>query len=218
MEALLEQLVIHLSYVGVALTLVASGVGVPIAEEMPLIIGGWLCHEGHAHMYIMLPVAYTAVLAGDVILYALGRRYGHHVPKLPLLGRFLTEERLLRAERALYDHAGKTIFCARFVPGIRAAVWFSSGVLKVPSWKFIMYDGLAAMISTPFLLALGYLGAEHLPAVRKWAGSTQLALGAVIVICFVCFIVYRRRRSQGTGMKVPPALPGRQVSKVDEIA
>jgi len=218
MEGLFEQLVINMSYLGVALTLVASGVGVPIAEEMPLIIGGVLCHEGHASIYIMLPVAYASVLAGDIILYSLGRRYGHHVPKLPLLGRFLTEARLLRAERALFDHAGKTLFCARFVPGLRAAVWFSSGVLKVPSWKFILYDGLAAAISTPLLLGIGYLGAEHLSVIKKWTGGAQIALGAAIVIGFVCFYLYRRNRKQVGKPATPEAITDRHVSKADEIA
>lgn len=218
MEVLFEQLAIHFSYMGVALALIASGVGVPIAEEMPLIIGGYLCHEEHAKLYIMLPVAYLSVLAGDVILYSLGRRYGHHVPKLPLLRRYLTEKRLLRAERALFDHAGKTLFCARFVPGLRAAVWFSSGVLKVPTWKFILYDGVAALISTPVLIGVGYLGAEHLSLVRRWTAGGQIALACTIVVGFIVFILYRRSRKLKSLASVKTALPSSHIGKVDEIA
>ena len=93
MDHLIEQIIVHLPYLGVVFVLMLGGFGAPIPEDLPLLLGGYLCGSGQADVTIMLPVTLVAVLGADLMVYFLGRRYGHHVPKLPLLRRYLTEER-----------------------------------------------------------------------------------------------------------------------------
>ena len=179
------------SYVIVALLLLSSGFGAPIPEDVPLLIGGWLCRQEQADIFIMIPVAWTFVLAGDCVLYFLGRRYGHHVPRLPGLRRVLTEKRVAWAEGFFYRHGGKTLFVMRFLAAVRAAIWFAAGSLKIPFWKFIAYDGTAALIFVPGYLLLGWFFAEQWERISHFTRMGQLTLLIVLAVAVATILIWR---------------------------
>jgi membrane protein DedA with SNARE-associated domain len=53
------------------------------------------------------------------------------------------------AEEKIQNNARIICFTSRFAPGLRAPVYITSGVLRVPFTVFIGMDGLAALISVP---------------------------------------------------------------------
>ena len=188
------------SYVLVAVLLLSSGFGVPIPEDIPLLVGGWLCRRQQANLWIMMPVAWAFVLAGDCVLYALGRRYGHHVPKLPGLRLVLTEKRICRASQFVERHGAKTLFLMRFVTAVRAAVWFAAGALKIPFWKFIAYDGSAALLFALGYLLLGWWFGDQWQHIRHYTRTLQIGLLMVVVgLVLWQLIRYRQRRASDPG-------------------
>ena len=194
--AVIESFVTHFAYAGVLLVLLLSGFGLPIPEDLPLILGGYLCATGRAELEIMIPLTLLAVVGADVMVYALGRRYGYLVPQLPMFRRFLTPSRLERAGEFLVDHGGKALFAGRFMPGLRTPIFFTAGLLKVPFWKFLLADGLAALISVPTLVLVGWYFSSYLEEVRKWAGGTQIVFGVLLVAVIGGYIWYKRRRQK----------------------
>ncbi|MEO0476704.1 MAG: hypothetical protein AAF085_12160, partial [Planctomycetota bacterium] len=63
--------------------LLATGFGLPLPEDIPLVIGGYLCGEAaaspdytHPVLWIMLPGVMIAIVGSDVMLYFLGRWKG----------------------------------------------------------------------------------------------------------------------------------------------
>jgi membrane protein DedA with SNARE-associated domain len=183
-------------YIAIAGILVISGFGLPVPEDVPLLLGGLLCGLGYADVRVMAPLCFVAVLGADLVLYLIGRRYGHHVPKFPILRRYLTEARLAKAEAAFHAHGGKTLFTARFLPGVRAAIYFTAGAFKVPYWKILCFNGGAALLSVPTLVFVGYFGAKHFDKVSKAVGVAQLIIAAVVLIAATLFIVWRTRRKR----------------------
>ena len=187
------------SYVVIALLLLSSGVGAPMPEDLPLLAGGWLCRQGNAHLFVMLTVGWFFVLAGDCVLYVLGRRYGHHVPKLPGLRILVTEKRIARAEAFFEKHGGKTVFMMRFIAIARATTWFVAGALKIPFWKFIAYDGAAALVFAPGYILLGWLFADQWERVVRFTRTGQIALTlcvAGVVGGIVIWQIARHRRNR----------------------
>ena len=69
---------------------------------------------------------------------------------------------------------------------------------RVSFLRFIALDGLAALISVPFWVWLGYLGAEH----REWVlaqlhrGQGVLAALLVVLVAFVAVWAWRRGRER----------------------
>lgn len=186
----------YMPYVVVVLILLISGFGVPIPEDIPLLLGGLICGLGHANVWIMTPVSLTAVVGADALLYWVGRRYGHHVTTFFMFRRFLTPQRLNKAETSFHEHGGKTLFIARFLPGVRAATFFSAGVFKIPFWKMLLYDGTAALLSVPLLVIGAYVFTDQFEQVKRWAkgAETTAAILAVLAVVGVVFWQWRRRK------------------------
>ncbi|MCE9589155.1 MAG: DedA family protein [Planctomycetes bacterium] len=197
-HSMIDSLIANTSYpyAIVALILLASGFGAPIPEDIPLILGGYLCYEGigDANIYVMLPVTFGAVIGADLIIFYLGRRYGQHIPRIPVIRRFLTPDRLAKATESFHKHGGKTIFIGRFLPGLRAPIFFTAGSFGIPAWKFLLSDGVAALISVPVLVLAGFFFGEYIHKVRVIAGRAEIAIVVVIVIAIAGVFWYRRRR------------------------
>src|SRR4051812_18478430 len=56
--------------------LVACGLGFPLPEDMPLIASGYLCWDGTMDPFPAFLITCAGVLAGDTILFFLGRKMG----------------------------------------------------------------------------------------------------------------------------------------------
>jgi len=202
MEELASLLLSNLPYLGVVSLLLLSGCGLPLPEDIPLLAAGYLCGIGQANIWVMVPLTLVTVVGADLILFWLGRRYGHHVPRLPLIRRYLREARLKRAEAVFRKHGGKTLFIARFLPGLRATVYFTAGGFKIPYWKILAFDGSAALISVPAIVLFTYYFADHIDQIRYWSREAQLLislLAAAAIITFVAIRLIRKGRLASTG-------------------
>jgi len=194
----MESLIEHLSYAGVVLILLASGFGLPIPEDLPLILGGYLCGKGNANIWIMVPVTLVAVLVADMIVFLIGRRYGHHVPRLPLFRTFLGEKRLAKAAKYFESHGGKTLFLARFMPGLRAPCYFSAGLFNISVWKMLMIDAAAAILSVPMWVLTSWYFAKtyDLETIKSWSLTAQVTLVLTIIAIVSALIGWRVLRGR----------------------
>lgn len=191
MEQWLEQIAPNAPYLIIIGVLLVSGFGLPVPEDIPLIVGGYLSAMGYANPWIMFVLSFFAIIGADAIVFWLGRRYGHHVPRIPLLRRFLTAPRLRKAEIMLNRHGGKFIFAARFLPGLRTPAMFSAGTFKVPYWKFLFWDGTAAGISAPIIFWLAYAFADKINAVKEWIASGQIIALVTVALAIGVFVLVK---------------------------
>jgi membrane protein DedA with SNARE-associated domain len=139
----------------------------------------------------MFPLLFGALLGADAMVFHLGRKYGRHVPRIPILRRYLTERRLRRTEQAFNRHGGKFIFAARFLPGLRTPAMFTAGTFKVSYWRFLLYDGSAATLSAPTIFFLAYFFEDQLSQVKDWVASGQIAAIVVVVAVIAVFIAIK---------------------------
>ncbi|MCK6483450.1 MAG: DedA family protein [Phycisphaerae bacterium] len=178
----------HWSYTGLILVLLACGLGLPLPEDVPLVISGWLVHRGYADLYLMMAAGMFGVLAGDSILFTFGRRFGERIVELPLLRRMVTQARLDWAERQFAKRGAIIVFAARFMPGARPVLFMTAGIFRVSYLKFLAIDGFAALISVPVWI---YLGARFGEAAETYLGNVKYAqyvvfgtLGAILIAWF----------------------------------
>ncbi len=186
-----------LPYLCVLAVLLAASFGVPIPEDIPLLTGGWLCYRGLATPAIMIVVGMVGVLIGDICLFTMGRRFGHHIVEHRFMKRLVNPPRLLLAERLFEHHGIKIIFIGRFLPGLRAMIFVASGVLRVPFWKFILVNGSAACISVPTLIILGWVFGAHFDRLKSDVRIVTNVIGFVVLVAAaigVGFYLHRRSR------------------------
>lgn len=193
------------SYLGLFLVLMAAGLGVPLPEDIPLVAAGWLVHKGGADLRWMIITGLVGVLLGDSILFFLGRQYGSQIVERRWFRRIAKPWLLEKARLKYAQHGAKIIFVARFMPGLRAVVFLTAGVFRVPYWKFILMDGLAALISVPAWL---WLSSEFSGAIEHLLGGARVAtyvMGGVLIAALVGWGIweYRHnlRKQNGAGKK-----------------
>jgi len=155
------------TYLAVFAVLLAAGLGLPLPEDVPLLTGGYLCYAGYANLFIMIAVGMVGVLAGDIILFSVGRKFGHGVLRSRFFRRMVHPGRLILAERLFARHGVKIVFVGRFLPGLRAMIFMAAGVLRVPFSTFILVNGFAACISVPTLVLLGRFFGYKLEALKS---------------------------------------------------
>lgn len=189
-------------YAAVFIVLLACGCGLPIPEDISLIAGGVICaiikSENHKvlNIHIMFLVGLIGVLSGDCIMFFLGQRLGPRVTKVPVLKHIITEEIYAKIQRKVQKYGLKILFFARFLPGLRAPIFVATGVShKIPFWRFLTLDGMAALISVPLWVYAGYYFADDLDQLLKIAKKSQsLVLIGVVAIVALFFIVNRMKK------------------------
>ncbi len=147
--------------------LLACGLGLPIPEDITLFAAGFAAYYGLAHLWIVIIVAYLGVIIGDSVMFYLGAVYGRKLTKRWLFHKLLPDERLKVVRTKFHKKGNKLIFVARFMPGLRAPIFFSAGTLHLPYRVFLFYDGLAALISVPIIIGAVYYFGDELDKVVR---------------------------------------------------
>jgi membrane protein DedA with SNARE-associated domain len=189
----LEAWVGYLGYRGIFLALLLGSLGVPIPEEMPIVVAGALSHGGLLRWWLALPVCIAGVLSGDLVLYWAGRHWGEQLLNRRVVRWVLTPEREVRLKDAYCRHAVKTVVTVRHVMGLRAAAFLTAGIARVPFWKFILADASAALVGVPFTFGLAYFFTKQIEAiladvhrVERWLVLLGLlVLGGLLIVGIV---------------------------------
>jgi membrane protein DedA with SNARE-associated domain len=191
-------------YLAVFIMLLICGFGVPIPEDVTLVTGGVIAGLGYADVHTMFAVGMAGVMVGDGLVFTIGRFKGERVMQFRTVQRVITPERFQAAQDTFHKYGRWVMFVARFLPGLRTPVFFTAGMSKrvsYPTW-FLM-DGVAALISVPIWVYLGYFGARNF----EWMFSilhrfqygifTLLGIGAI----FLGYRWWRKRQAAKGGSK-----------------
>lgn len=201
--------------------LLACGLGLPLPEDVALITGGYLVYQGHADLMVMLAVGFGGILAGDSAVFYLGRWGRNATGHRPggLLGRHLTIERIAKVEAQFEKRGNLVVAIARFLPGIRAATFFVAGGAKMSYGRFIFYDGLAALLSAPIFVLLGWHFGEEIHLVVDWAKEFHAWLiGAMLVVAGLVLARWGAKRLTARKSAPAPAVALRPVQRQEAPA
>jgi membrane protein DedA with SNARE-associated domain len=103
---------------------------------------------------------------------------------------------LERAE-ALFARWGILVVAVgRLFAGIRGAMVVAAGTSRFKFPKFIVADGLAAIVSGGMFMSLGYWFGSNLDAVLRKAHEFKLAMGIGAAVLAVGLFLYFRWRSR----------------------
>lgn len=196
MEADVAQWIEAFSYPAVFLLLVLCGLGAPLSEDVVLLTGGVVAAESGASLVWMVVVGYLGVVAGDTLLFALGRRLGLRLRAHPWLARLLLHPRVELLRALLARRGLLAVVLIRYLPGLRAPGFLLSGLSNMPLRHFLLADGLSALLPAALLTWLGYrFGHAVLREVQ--VGLHWLLAGAAVAVVVGLTVGWLRRRARG---------------------
>ena len=169
-------------YMLVFAILIGCGLGVPLPEDIILFAAGLLSYYGLTQLWVMIVIAMAGVLIGDSTIFFLGAVYGRKLTK-----------------KWFHQRGNKLIFAARFMPGLRAPIFFSAGTLHLPYRVFLFYDGMAALISVPAIIGAVYYFGDQLDYVVRVIQHIEHGILLVIVVAVLAilgkwYLTHRRLR------------------------
>jgi membrane protein DedA with SNARE-associated domain len=176
------------------LMLLGGSIGLPIPEDLPMLIMGAAIHHGAASWEVTLLIGYITIVLSDAIIFAGGRWFGPKIFQSKLLGARFTPSRIDSINLRIDRHAFIMIFLARHLFYLRTATFLSCGAFGMTFTRFILADAIAALISVPTLLLVGYLGAEHLPKVLAWAQTVKYASIPVGLVFLLAALIWLKKR------------------------
>ncbi len=183
--------VIEYRYLAVFMALTIAGLGVPIPEELSIVVSGYMVATGRMDFWFTFMVCYAGVLAGDLVTYALGRFGGRVFLGSRLLRIFISKKRLGQAQFYYRKYGPRSLLVARQSPGIRFPSFFTAGLLKMRLRSFLKYDCFAALISMPLAYILSYyFGPSALSLILRIGNITTMSVIGVIVVCLIIFGLY----------------------------
>jgi membrane protein DedA with SNARE-associated domain len=192
-----------MSYLIIFGVLVACGLGFPLPEDLPLIAAGYLVWDGTLEWFWAIVVTMVGVLIGDTIIFSVGKKMGVKVLQSGRVQSLIKPQKIRRVRAYFRKYGDKLVFFARFVAGFRAAAFFMAGAMKMKYQRFIFLDGMAALISVPVWIVLGYglgysFGEEISEILRQMkhlkTGFTIVVFAVVLSVFIRTYLRYRKAK------------------------
>jgi membrane protein DedA with SNARE-associated domain len=160
--------------------LFASGFGLPINEDILLLVAAALTLKGVMDPLPLIAVAWCGLLSADTLIFHWGRLLGVRVLRHRFIARWVPKARLAAMQGAMLRYGPGYIFVVRFMPGMRTALFFAAGSLRMPYRYMLIYDGAAALIELPLLVyGVRYIGGrweQILALIQRFQGFLLPAL------------------------------------------
>jgi len=165
--------------------IVFTETGVVIFPFLPgdslLFAAGALAAQDAFSIGLLMIVLLAAAVLGDTLNYQIGKKIGMSIPPNSFLGKVISQERMLIAQRFFNKHGGKTIVMARFMPFIRTFIPFIAGASRMNYGYFIIYNVMGGAIWVVGFVLLGYFFG-NIPVIEK---NFSLVIMVIIVLSVI---------------------------------
>lgn len=142
----------------------------------------------------VIVVAFAGAVLGDIIGYAIGRRYGLWIVRT--FGRyfFLPESRLPVLRSYFERYGTRAILLGRFAPFLRSARTLVAGIARYNFVRFVLPDVVGAAAWVAAISLTGFVLAESWQVANRSMG----AFGVVVflALAFLFLMTWRRVRAR----------------------
>lgn len=159
--------------------------GVVIFPFLPgdslLFASGAFAAVGAFHLGLLILVFFAAAVLGDTMNYQIGKKVGTSIPPNSLLGKWINQDKMLKAQQFFNKHGGKTIVIARFMPFIRTFAPFVAGASQMRYGYFILYNVTGAALWVGLCTLLGYFFG-NIPIIKENFSTVLLLIIFISVL------------------------------------
>ena len=178
----------------------ASSFGLPVPEELILISAGLVAYMAHhpadfpppypgaegVNVFTLAVVCFLAVFFSDLVIYFIGKLFGGKIIKTKFFQKQVAGKGFDTINSWFQKYGGLACGIFRFTPGLRFPGHMSCGLLGIPLWKFMLIDGLAALISVPTQV---YVVATYGEIILEKIREFKIAAGIVLGVVFVLWLI-----------------------------
>jgi len=222
MNSLLTTLAQH-GYTTLGIAVFLEAIGLPVPAAVALVAAGAAVHMGALRLDVAFGVAMLAMLAGDGLLFIIGRKTGWWL--LGILCRLSAnpESCIWISADSFYRRGRTTLVIAKFIPAINTMAPPLAGSMRMRVAQFLWLDAAGSLLYIVAYGALGYAFSGLLDRIVQAFETTGRAVQALLVVGVAAYAAYRawlywKHRVYRVVPRVPASELARRLGDVEEAA
>src|ERR1700692_2563246 len=160
-------------------TVLLEAVGLPVPAALVLLIAGGAAARGLLQIPNAVGAALVAMLAGDTLLFLLGRYTGWWLLGALCRLSLNPESCILRSADSFYRRGRQLLVVAKFIPGINTMAPPLAGSMNMPMAQFLGLDLAGAALYSGSYFAVGFLFSDALSALTRGYQAAGRVMGWV---------------------------------------
>lgn len=181
-----ESLIEHYGYAAIF-------IGTFLEGETILVVAGFLAHRGYLELGWVIAWAFFGTYAGDQLFFHIGRSRGMAL----LEKRPRWQLRSQRVFELLERHQILVILGFRFLYGLRTVTPFLIGMSGVRPWRFLVLNGLGALVWATVVGGLGFMLGQTLGIFLQHIKRYEIMILAILFVVAAVYWLYRWQRERG---------------------
>ena len=178
-------------YLLVFVTVTLELVGIPFPAETILVTAGAAASTGKLNLAAVMLVAAVAAVLGATFGYWIGRIGGRRLLDRLVARGWPKQQHVLRVERFIERHGGKSLVGARFLPFVRVFAPWMAGAAHMPLRRFAVWNLAGGVIWVVLVSGAGFVFGKSVIAVANTLGLWAVA--GVVALAGIAFVWYRVR-------------------------
>jgi membrane protein DedA with SNARE-associated domain/rhodanese-related sulfurtransferase len=169
----------------------AEQIGLPLPAVPILLVAGALAGGGKIDLTGVIVLSVIACMAGDLFWYELGRRRGRRALNLLCRVSLEPDSCVRRTENFFTRHGVRSLILAKFIPGLSTLAPALAGLFRISMQRFLLYNGLGAVLWTLAFIIPGYLLSDHIERVAEEVERLGVWFAYVFGAGTVAYIMYK---------------------------
>jgi membrane protein DedA with SNARE-associated domain len=191
-----EFLVRH-GYVLLFFWVLAEQAALPLPSVPLLLACGALASAGKLNLALIFLYGVAGCLIADFVWFQLGRHRGAKVLRFICRIALEPDSCVRKTENVFLKYGMRSLLVSKFVPGLNAVAAPLAGSSSASFGRFLLFDGLGALIWITSYVCVGYIFSDQLEDVARFAihmGSGVVLLVGGLLAAWVGWKFVQRRR------------------------
>ncbi len=174
-----------------------AGCNLPISIDVLVIIAALFSAKFiPEHTSLLFTFLFTGCLISAWISYVLGRTLGVKIAQWKWFKYLLSEQKVQNLRLFYTKYGVLTFIVGRFIPfGVRNCLFLSSGLSKMPFWRFVWQDFVACLIWVTTSFVLFYHVGQNFDVIWHYVKTFNLFLFLIFAVAVISAIWYKRAKS-----------------------
>ena len=178
-------------YISLFVSALLENIIPPIPGDTVVIFSAYMVASERLVLWPALLATVVGREVGFLSMYFLGLRYGRNVFNTKLT-RYISEEKLEKAESWLVRYGGWLVVANRFFPGVRSIISVCAGIARL-NWFFVAVCGLFSLfIWNGLLFYFGFVLGKNWTLLVEIVNSYSKII-VVFIFTFVSVMFWRMR-------------------------
>ena len=190
MESWISGLALH-GYSILFAAVFLEAIGLPLPAALALLIAGGASASGSLQGSYALGGALLAMVAGDMLMFLIGRYTGWWLLGVLCRISLNPESCILRSADSFYRRGRTLLVVAKFIPGINTMAPPLAGCMNMPLLQFLALDLAGAVLYTGSYFGVGFLFSDALGAITRGYQTFGRVVGWVVLLLIAGYVAFQ---------------------------